>query len=55
MLLSLAKSNMIDMANSIMIGDKETDMQAAKAAGIKGYLYKGGNLKQFLEPLIQHP
>lgn len=52
MLLSLAKANEIDMSRSMMIGDKDSDMQAAKAAGIAGHLYKGGNLKQFLEPLI---
>lgn len=52
MLLSLAKANEIDMSRSMMIGDKDTDMQAAKAAGIAGHLYKGGNLRDFLAPLL---
>jgi D-glycero-D-manno-heptose 1,7-bisphosphate phosphatase len=28
----------IDPRDSILIGDKETDMQAAHAAGVQGYL-----------------
>ncbi len=52
MLLSLAKANEIDMSRSMMIGDKDSDMQAAKAAGIAGHLFKGGNLLQFVKRLL---
>ncbi|MBX3479469.1 MAG: HAD family hydrolase [Caulobacter sp.] len=33
---------------ALMIGDKPADMQAAKAAGVDGYLFKGGDLDSFL-------
>ena len=52
MILSLAKSYTIDMSHSMMIGDKETDMQAAQAAGIAGHLFKGGNLAKFLKKIL---
>ncbi|NDE90555.1 MAG: D-glycero-beta-D-manno-heptose 1,7-bisphosphate 7-phosphatase [Alphaproteobacteria bacterium] len=54
MILSFAKSYALDFENSLMIGDRESDMQAAQAAGIKGYLFAGGNLAQFITPLLQH-
>lgn len=33
-----------DPRRSFLIGDKPTDIQAAEAAGVKGFLYKGGSL-----------
>ena len=39
-------------SKSILIGDKESDLQAANSAGIKGYLYKEGNLLNFLEEIL---
>lgn len=42
----------VDVNRSILIGDKPTDMEAARAAGIKGYLYVSGHLAQFLRPLL---
>ncbi len=42
MLLEAAAKYSIDLANSIMIGDKNSDMQAAEAAGIrKKYFLQG--------------
>lgn len=55
MLLSLAKTHTIDMPRSMMIGDKETDMQAARAAGIEGYRFESGNLLDFITPLLSNP
>ena len=34
---------------SFLIGDKPTDIAAARAAGIGGFLFKGGNLSTFAE------
>lgn len=38
----------IDLANSLFIGDKPSDMQAALAAGVPCALFVGGNLNEFL-------
>jgi len=38
-----------DPAKSLLIGDKESDVAAAAAAGIRGYLFEGGNLLEFVE------
>ncbi|MEM9939426.1 MAG: HAD family hydrolase [Pseudomonadota bacterium] len=35
--------------SSFLIGDKETDIQAAHAAGLGGFLFRGGNLAHFAE------
>ncbi|MDJ0921448.1 MAG: HAD family hydrolase [Henriciella sp.] len=35
--------------SSFLIGDKDTDIQAAHAAGIGGFLFSGGNLANFAE------
>ena len=37
---------------SFLIGDKESDMEAAKSAGIPGFLFPGGNLAMFLDRLL---
>lgn len=45
----------VDPQRALMIGDRETDVQAAEAAGIKGYLFQGPNLFEFVKtlPLVQ--
>jgi D-glycero-D-manno-heptose 1,7-bisphosphate phosphatase len=35
--------------SSFLIGDKEADLEAAKAAGVAGFLFTGGNLATFAE------
>lgn len=43
----------IDPQKCWMVGDKETDMAAAAAAGIQGLRFSsGGNLLEFLEPVF---
>lgn len=49
MITDLAQRFPIDMARSMVIGDKGSDMAAAKAAGIAGHLFEGGNLEAFLK------
>lgn len=38
----------IDREASLMIGDKPSDLEAALRAGVRGVLFKGGNLAEFL-------
>lgn len=44
----------IDKERSILIGDKMSDIIAANNAGIKGYLFKGNNLFDFVMNLNSH-
>ena len=37
---------------SFLVGDKETDMEAARGAGIPGFLFAGGNLAAFLKDCV---
>ena len=42
----------IDKNNSFMVGDKDKDVECAKNFGIKGYLFKGGSLLDFIREII---
>jgi D-glycero-D-manno-heptose 1,7-bisphosphate phosphatase len=42
----------IDRRRSFLIGDKESDLAAARAAGIAGHLYTGGDLKTLVEAVL---
>ncbi|WP_409187986.1 D-glycero-alpha-D-manno-heptose-1,7-bisphosphate 7-phosphatase [Bradyrhizobium sp. RDM4] len=42
----------VNIRDSFMIGDKQSDLDAAKAAGIKAYLFDGANLQSFITPLL---
>jgi D-glycero-D-manno-heptose 1,7-bisphosphate phosphatase len=48
MILRALKDFGIEPSRALMIGDKPSDMAAAKAAGIDGYLFEGGDLDRFL-------
>ncbi|MBU2699021.1 D-glycero-D-manno-heptose 1 [Sporomusaceae bacterium BoRhaA] len=47
MILAAAQEWPVDLNRSVMIGDKPSDMEAAKRAGVTGYLFCGGNLFEF--------
>jgi D-glycero-D-manno-heptose 1,7-bisphosphate phosphatase len=52
MLLDLFHRWPIDREGSFLIGDKASDIQAAEAAGIPGYLFEVGDLITFLQSKI---
>ncbi len=53
MLLDLLAQWPVDVKASLLIGDKESDLQAATGAGVTGHLFTGGDLLAFVEGL--HP
>jgi D-glycero-D-manno-heptose 1,7-bisphosphate phosphatase len=52
MILDLAKSWSIDLAHSFLIGDKESDLEAASHAHMRGFLYREGPLDLFVAGAI---
>ncbi|HEY3695711.1 HAD family hydrolase [Phenylobacterium sp.] len=38
----------VDRARSVMVGDKPADLEAALRAGVRGLLFRGGDLARFL-------
>jgi len=42
----------IDKAKSVLIGDKERDVECAERAGVRGILYPGGSLLDTLRQYI---
>lgn len=52
MLLKAMQDHPVDRARSLMIGDKHSDLAAAKAAGIPGFLFESGNLDEFVSSVL---
>ena len=52
MLLQAMRDFAIDRARSFLIGDKDTDLAAAAAAGVAGHLFGGPDLLAFLDTVV---
>ena len=52
MILQAMKELHADPSTSFLIGDKQSDIAAAEAAGIRGYLFNEPNLLEFVQKII---
>ncbi len=52
MLIDLIKSWELNVSHCLMVGDRDTDIAAGAAAGMRTALFSGGNLQSFIRPLI---
>ena len=52
MLLKAMADFPVEAARSFLIGDRETDIGAARAAGVAGHLFSGGSLLCFLDGVM---
>jgi D-glycero-D-manno-heptose 1,7-bisphosphate phosphatase len=52
MLLRAAQEHAIDLTSSLLIGDKQSDLEAAQAAGARGFLFQGGDLLAFARDIL---
>jgi D-glycero-D-manno-heptose 1,7-bisphosphate phosphatase len=52
MLLDLIANWPVERNTSFLIGDKDTDLQAAEAVGVQGYLFAGGDLDAFVQKIL---
>lgn len=53
MILDLIQHWPVDKTTSFVIGDKDIDMEAARAAGLPGHLFEGGDLDGFVENVLR--
>ena len=52
MILMAAKDHGVDLSRSLLIGDRDSDLEAARRAGVAGHLFTGGDLGTFVDALI---
>ena len=53
MLLQAFAENDLDKEECFLIGDSKRDVEAAEAVDIKGYLFKGGSLLEFVKNIVE--
>ena len=54
MILQAIKDFDVDVEHSFLIGDSQRDVDAAEAAGVKGYLFTESNLLHFMKKILKH-
>ena len=54
MLLKAMRDFPTERERSFLVGDRETDIQAAAAVGVRGFLFEGGNLDAFIAGQLGH-
>ena len=52
MITDLLQRFAVDVRRSFLIGDKPSDLEAGRAAGIDSYLFSGGDLNAFVRPIL---
>jgi len=52
MLLDLMRHWPVQREGSFLVGDRDTDIEAARGAGIPGYLYAGGDLESLIRSIL---
>ncbi len=52
MILDLLRAWDLNPGRCALVGDQATDMAAAAAAGVAGYLFPGGDLAEFVRPIL---
>ena len=53
MVLQAAQDHHIDLSRSFLVGDKESDLACAAAAGVQGYLFSKGRLDDLVHSIIE--
>jgi len=52
MLHKLQREWTVDPEGSFMIGDRDSDVAAARAGGVPGHLFAAGNLMEFVKRTV---
>ncbi len=53
MIIQALSQYRIERDNAVLFGDSERDIAAAKRAGIDGYLFEGGNIRDFVMEVLK--